>query len=147
MNNILWQQNSCPCNEYSAEAGWPANRRSRLMETRTQINHLREEIDKMEGNSLVHQIKLLITWVILVSLQIFHVFIIHKISIIEIGDKIGDKKMSACIWNERETTLACWLFSMRNLFFFSYRSLESSRVSISLDFILNNLWFVKRKKI
>lgn len=21
MNNILWQQNSCPCNEYSAEAG------------------------------------------------------------------------------------------------------------------------------
>lgn len=86
MNNILWQQNSCPCNEYSAEAGWPANRRSRLMETRTQINHLREEIDKMEGNSLVHQIKLLITWVILVSLQIFHVFIIHKILI-----------MSACI--------------------------------------------------
>lgn len=84
MNNILWQQNSCPCNEYSAEAGWPANRRSRLMETRTQINHLREEIDKMEGNSLVHQIKLLITWVILVSLQIFHVFIIHKILIIEI---------------------------------------------------------------
>lgn len=76
MNNILWQQNSCPCNEYSAEAGWPANRRSRLMETRTQINHLREEI--------VHQIKLLITWVILVSLQIFHVFIIHKILIIEI---------------------------------------------------------------
>lgn len=84
MNNILWQQNSCPCNEYSAEAGWPANRRSRLMETRTQVNHLREEIDKMEGNSLVHQIKLLITWVILVSLQIFHVFIIHKILIIEI---------------------------------------------------------------
>lgn len=68
MNNILWQQNSCPCNEYSAEAGWPANRRSRLMETTHQPS---EGGDKMGGDSLVHQIKFWITWIILASLLDF----------------------------------------------------------------------------
>lgn len=86
----------------------------------------------------MHQIKFWITWIILASLQTFHVnvFIIHEI--------LNEIKKNVCICNERETTLACWLFGLRNLYV-SYRSSQSWRVSISLEFILNNLWIVRKK--
>lgn len=95
--------------------------------------------DKKGGNSFVHQIKFWITWIILASLQTFHVnvFIIHEI--------LNEIKKNVCICNERETTLACWLFGLRNLYV-SYRSSQSWRVSISLEFILNNLWIVRKGK-
>lgn len=44
MNNILWQQNSCPCNEYSAEAGVAGKQEIMADGDQTHISHLREEI-------------------------------------------------------------------------------------------------------
>lgn len=95
--------------------------------------------DKMGGNSFVHQIKFWITRIILASLLDFSCKCIHN------SWNFKWNYENVCIWNERETTLACWLFGLRNLYV-SYRSSESWRISISLVFILNNLWIVRKGK-
>lgn len=54
MNNILWQQNSCPCNEYSAEAGMAGKQEITADGDQTRTHQPSEGGDKMGGNSLVH---------------------------------------------------------------------------------------------